>query len=101
MGRKGGREGGREEGRKEVDWRDNVRVTSIPSTNLSLTARSTPFTVSFTASVALLRTTREVEKARGAKVVVVVMVALVVVRRRRGVLVRKDIFLLDCFVLLI
>ena len=43
-----------------------LRPISIPSTILSLTARSTVFAASFAVSVALLRLTNDVEKARGA-----------------------------------
>lgn len=46
--------------------RKNLRVASIPSTSLSLTALSTVFAASLTVSVALFRLTKEVEKARGA-----------------------------------
>jgi hypothetical protein len=68
----------------------NSRLASIPSTNLSLTARSTVFTVSFTASVALFRAKRVVLNA---------LVAEGATKRvdwRGRVRRRKDIFAL-CF----
>jgi hypothetical protein len=43
-----------------------VRPSSMPSTSLSETLRSTVLTVSLTASAAVLRFTIDVEKARGA-----------------------------------
>jgi hypothetical protein len=52
-----------------ADWeRGNIRPSSIPSTSLSDTLRSTVFTVSFTASVGDFRATKEVEKALGTTV---------------------------------
>lgn len=65
-----------------------IRPISIPSTSLSATARSTLFAVSLIVFVADLRTTNEVENARGAK--------LVYVATRGTVLVRKDI-VIDLF----
>lgn len=64
--------------------REYIRPTSIPSTSLSATARSTLFTVSLTVSVAVFWAANEVEKARGAKLETRGA-------ERMAVLVRKDI----------
>jgi hypothetical protein len=49
--------------------RENIRPISIPSTNLSLTFRSTFFAASLVASMGPFFITNEVEKALGAKLV--------------------------------
>jgi hypothetical protein len=75
------------------EWMQHLRVASIPSTSLSLTARSTVFAASLTVSVADFLWMKEVENARGAKRVVRAT------RLARGVvLVRNDI--LNVFILL-
>lgn len=61
-----------------------LRPTSIPSTRTSETFRSTVLTPSFTDSVALLRATKVVEKARGAKLVAGARVARVTVHHVRN-----------------
>ena len=76
-----------------VARKENIRPSSIPSTSLSDTARSTLLTVSFTASVGDLRATKEVEKARGAK--------LAVRAERTAVRVRKDMMMVIVFELTI
>lgn len=62
---------------------NHVRPASMPSTILSETARSTVFTESLTVSVAVFLATKEVEKARGAK--------LTVRAERKDVRARNDI----------
>lgn len=86
-------EGVKEE-RKGEEWkewkasrREYKRPISIPSTNLSLTARSTVLTVSLTASGTTFLATKEVEKALGAKARLALLADVMVF------LVRNDILL--------
>lgn len=67
--------------------RENIRPTSIPPTSTSETFLSTVFTPSLTVSVALLRATNEVEKARGAKLALVRLAFKIVVRVRNDILI--------------
>jgi hypothetical protein len=71
------------------EGKEDIRLSSIPSTSLSETARSTVFTVSLTASVALFRVTKEVEKTLG----VVALINCARLAVRRVVLLRKDILM--------
>jgi hypothetical protein len=70
----------------------DVRPTSIPSTSLSETVRSTPLTVSLTVSVADFWAAKEVENARGAN-------AETRGAERMAFLARKDIVIVFGFVL--
>ena len=84
-------QGGKATNQRRKEKKENeqhVRPTSMPSTSLSEIARSTPFTVSLTASVADFWAANEVEKARGAK-------PEMRGADRMAVLVRKDI-VIDC-----
>lgn len=76
----------RENGRWKRRRVRDVRPASIPPTRTSETFRSTVLTPSLTVSVALLRATNEVEKARGAKPALMRLVVLMAVRVRKDIL---------------
>jgi len=82
-------EGAKEE-RKGEEWeasrRENKRPISIPSTNLSLTARSTVLAVSLTASGTTFLAAREVEKALGAKAMLALLADVMVFLMRNDIL---------------